>query len=49
MSTGVLDIQLNYVGAARYFEDIGVVGVSATILSMDDQEITTFEHQDGTG
>ena len=45
----VLDINLNYVGYAHYFEDIGVFGVSASVLSMDDQEITTFEEQEGTG
>ncbi len=45
----LLDIDLNYVAFAKYFEDIGVFGVSATILSMDDQEITTFEEQEGTG
>ncbi|MFZ5979007.1 MAG: PorV/PorQ family protein [Candidatus Zixiibacteriota bacterium] len=45
----LLDIDLNYICAAKYFEDIGVFGVSATVLSMDDQEITTFEQQDGTG
>jgi hypothetical protein len=45
----VLDINLNYVGYARSFENIGVFGVSATILSMGDQEITTFDQQDGTG
>ena len=44
-----MDIDLNYVGYARHFEDVGVFGFSATILSMDDQEITTFEQQDGTG
>lgn len=45
----ILDIDLNYVALAKYFEDVGVFGVSASILSMDDQEITTFEQQDGTG
>ncbi|MCK4461917.1 MAG: PorV/PorQ family protein [candidate division Zixibacteria bacterium] len=45
----LLDIDLNYFGYAKRFEDIGVFGVSATVLSMDDQEITTFEQQDGTG
>ncbi len=45
----ILDIDLNYVALAKSFEDIGVFGVSATVLSMDDQEITTFEQQDGTG
>jgi hypothetical protein len=45
----VLDIDLNYVALARYFEDVGVFGVSASVLSMGDQEITTFEQQEGTG
>lgn len=45
----LLDIDLNYVGYARNFEDVGVFGVSAMILSMDEQEIRTFEAQDGTG
>ncbi len=45
----ILDIDLNYVALAKYFEDIGVFGLSATVLSMDDQEITTFEQQEGTG
>ncbi len=45
----VLDVNLNYVGLAHYFEDFGTVGLSATVLTMGDQEITTFEQQDGTG
>jgi len=45
----LLDIDLNYVAFARYFEDIGVFGVSASVLSMDEMEITTFEKQSGTG
>jgi len=45
----VLDINLNYVAFAKYFEDIGVFGLSATVLSMGDQEITNFENQEGTG
>lgn len=44
-----LDINMDYAGMAHYFEDVGVVGVSATVLSMDDQEITTFEQQTGSG
>lgn len=44
-----LDVDLNYVAFARRFEGIGVFGVSATVLSMGDQEITTFEQQSGTG
>ena len=45
----VLDIDLNHFALAKYFEDVGVFGVTATMLSMDEQEITTFEEQDGTG
>jgi len=45
----LLDINLNYFGYARRFENVGVIGVSATVLSMDDQEITTYDEQDGTG
>ncbi len=45
----VLDVNLNYVGLAKNFEGLGVLGVSATVLSMGDQEITTFENQEGTG
>ncbi len=43
------DINLNYVGYAHYFEDIGVFGISASVLSMGQQEITTVEQPDGTG
>ena len=43
------DISLNYVAYARKFNDIGVFGVSATVLSMSDQEITTVEQPEGTG
>jgi len=45
----LLDISLNYVGFAQNFENIGVFGVSATVLSTGKQEITTFDQQDGTG
>jgi hypothetical protein len=45
----VLDINLNYLGYARSFENIGVFGVSAAVLSMGSQQITTFDQQDGTG
>ncbi len=45
----LLDINLNHAAIAQNFEGVGVFGVSATILSMGDQEITTFENQDGTG
>ncbi len=47
----VTDISLNYIAYARTFEDIGVFGASATVLSMGDQEITrtAMEDQNGTG
>jgi hypothetical protein len=45
----VIDISLNYVAYAKKFHNLGVFGVSATILSMDDQEITTIEEPNGTG
>jgi len=45
----LLDVDLNFVGAAKYFEDFGVVGVSATILSMDEMDVTTVLEPDGTG
>ncbi len=45
----VLDVDLNYLALAKYYEDVGTFAVSASILSMDDQEITTFEEQSGTG
>jgi len=43
------DINLNYVGVARQFEDIGTFGTSVTILSAGEHEITTVNEQDGTG
>jgi len=45
----LLDINLNHAAIAQNFEGVGVFGISATILSMGDQEITTFQDQDGTG
>lgn len=45
----LLDINLNHAAIAQNFEGVGVFGISATILSMKDQEITTFQNQDGTG
>ena len=45
----VLDVNLNYAALAHYFEDVGTFAVSATVLSMDDQEITTLEEYEGTG
>ncbi len=45
----VLDVSLNYVAVARTLEDLGTFGLSAAVMSVGDQEITTFEQQDGTG
>ncbi len=45
----LLDIDLNYIGFAKYFEDVGVFGVSATVLSMGEQEVTRADEPDGTG
>ncbi len=45
----LLDIKLNHAAIALNFEDVGVFGISATMLSMGEQEITTFQDQDGTG
>lgn len=45
----LLDIDMNFVGFAKQFEDVGVFGVSVAVLSMGDQEITTFAEQNGTG
>jgi long-subunit fatty acid transport protein len=43
------DINLNYVAYAKRFDDFGIIGASATILSMSDQEITTVDEPGGTG
>lgn len=45
----LLDVNLNYLGYAHYVDNVGVFGFSATVLTMNDLEITTFEDQDGTG
>ncbi len=45
----LLDVNLDHVAAAHYFENVGTFGISASVLSMDDQEITTFEDPDGSG
>jgi len=43
------DINLNYVAYAKSVEGMGTFGVAATVLSMDDQEVTTVDQPDGTG
>ncbi len=45
----LLDIDMNYVGYAKNFEGIGVFGASATVLSMGEQNIYTYENQEGNG
>lgn len=45
----LLDIALNHIAVARNFENVGVVGVSASILSMNEQDVLTREKPDGTG
>jgi long-subunit fatty acid transport protein len=45
----LLDVNLNYVAYAREIEGWGVFGLSATVLSMGEQEITTIEEPEGTG
>jgi len=44
-----LDVNLNYLAYARNFENVGVIGISVMVLSVGDQEITTFQNQEGTG
>lgn len=45
----LLDIDLNYFGYAKNIEGVGVFGASATVLSMGEQDIYTFENQEGNG
>jgi len=45
----ILDVDLNYVAIAKNFEDVGVFGASATVLSMDEQEVTRADMPEGTG
>jgi len=45
----IADISFNYVGVAIPLGSTGVLGVSATFLSMDDMEVTTIDYPDGTG
>jgi hypothetical protein len=45
----VMDVSLDYVAYAKKWEDWGVFGISATVLSMGNQEITTVLQPEGTG
>ncbi len=43
------DVALNYVAIANQVGDYGVLGFSATLLTMGDMEITTVDQPEGTG
>jgi hypothetical protein len=45
----IADINVDYIAAARPIGDLGVLGVTAKILSMGDELVTTTAHPDGTG
>lgn len=45
----IADINVDYVAAAKQIGDIGVLGITAKILSMGDEPITTTSFPDGTG
>jgi hypothetical protein len=45
----LLDVKLNHVAYAKNFEGVGVFGVSTTILSMGEQNIYTYDEQEGNG
>ncbi|MDD4050704.1 MAG: PorV/PorQ family protein [candidate division Zixibacteria bacterium] len=45
----VSDVALNYVAIANQVGDYGVLGFSATLLTMGDMEITTVDQPEGTG
>lgn len=44
----IADINLNYIGLVIPFESFGTFGVNVTALTMDDMEVTTEMHPDGT-
>lgn len=45
----ITDIALNYISFGTRVEGLGVIGLSATLLTMGDMEITTVDEPDGTG
>lgn len=45
----ITDVTLNYVAFGTRLGDQGVVGFSASLLTMGDMEITTIDNPDGTG
>ncbi len=45
----IAGISLNYVGFGTRIEDFGVIGLSATLLTTGDMEVTTVDEPNGTG
>jgi hypothetical protein len=45
----IADIDIDYVVGAQQVGDAGVIAVTAKILSMDDEMVTTVDQPDGTG
>ena len=45
----IADINVDYLAAVHQIGDAGVIGVTAKILSMADEMVTTIEAPDGTG
>jgi len=45
----IADIDVDYIAAARQMGDFGVMALTAKILSMDDELVTTVDAPDGTG
>jgi len=48
-STWLADMAYDYVGAAFAMGQSGTIGISATLLSVGEMEVTTEKYQDGTG
>jgi long-subunit fatty acid transport protein len=45
----ITDVTLNYLAIGTRVEDFGSIGLSASLLSMGDMEVTTVDNPDGTG
>ena len=48
-STWLADMDFDYVGVAFAMGQMGTLGLSATLLSVGEMEVTTNRYQDGTG
>ncbi len=48
-STWLADMSFDYVGTAFVMGEAGTVGISATLLSVGEMEVTTERYQEGTG